>query len=222
MPQNRSKAELWDAWVEQTVLPDIQTAQTPDPIEMIDDAGDALAMTEEYDSYRLGRGSGDYLYLLYLLDGPGKTPSNVIPVYIGETGNVASRLMDHFRKVRDALPLSEWEDDGSWGATGNTTTSRRCTSEPIHHSMSGSSTSRRSTPTRMAIQPIVKNSRRRPSASFTHTRDSIASSPTGISCRIEFPTKWGRWDPTGSISRTLRRGTGGAQSSRGPPRGGVR
>ncbi|MFC4451392.1 GIY-YIG nuclease family protein [Halorussus aquaticus] len=85
---------------------------------MIDDSGTALEMTAAYDSYRLGRGSGDYLYLLYLLDDPVQGPSDIIPVYIGETSNIASRLMNHFRKVRDALPISEWEDDGSWGSYG--------------------------------------------------------------------------------------------------------
>lgn len=112
------KENLWEKWVSRTILSDIEAAETPDPVLMVDDSGDEPEMTDEYNSYRLGRGSGDYLYLLYLLDEPVEGPSDIIPVYIGETTNVASRLMDHFRRVRDALPISEWEDDGSWGSFG--------------------------------------------------------------------------------------------------------
>jgi len=115
---NRSKDELWSEWVTETVLADINAADTSDPVPMIDDSGTELAMTEAYDSYRLGRGSGDYLYLLYLLDEPVTGPVDIIPVYIGETSNTASRLMTHFRQIRDALPISKWEDDGSWGSFG--------------------------------------------------------------------------------------------------------
>ncbi|WP_226023622.1 GIY-YIG nuclease family protein [Halomicrobium salinisoli] len=118
MSDRQSKEEIWDQWVRRTILPDIHSTATPDPVPMVDDSDSELSMTEEYDSYRLGRGSGDYLYLLYLLDEPADGPSDVIPVYIGETSNVASRLMNHFRKLRDALPISEWEDDGSWGSYG--------------------------------------------------------------------------------------------------------
>jgi len=118
MCDQESKEEVWATWVRQTILADIQSAETPDPVRMVDDTGSKLTMTDEYDSYRLGRGSGDYLYMLYLLDESVKGPFNIIPVYIGETGNVASRLMDHFRKLRDAVPISEWEDDGSWGSYG--------------------------------------------------------------------------------------------------------
>lgn len=118
MPDGQSREEIWDEWVRKTILPDIQSAATPDPVSMIDDSGSELSMTDEYDTYRLGRGSGDYLYLLYLLDEPVDGPLDVIPVYIGETGNVASRLMSHFRKLRDAIPTSEWEGDGSWGSYG--------------------------------------------------------------------------------------------------------
>ncbi|MFC6954945.1 GIY-YIG nuclease family protein [Halorubellus litoreus] len=118
MSDRRSKAKVWDEFVQRTILADIQSTATPDPVPMVDDSGSTLSMTDEYDAYRLGRGSGDYLYLLYLLDEPVAGPVDVIPVYIGETSNVASRLMNHFRKLRDALPISEWEDDGSWGSYG--------------------------------------------------------------------------------------------------------
>lgn len=113
-----SKEQLWNDWITRTALSDIQATGTLDPVEIVDDSGTELRMTDEYDSYRLGRGNGDYLYLLYLLEEPVNDASDIIPVYIGETTNVASRLMDHFRRLRDALPISEWEDDGSWGSYG--------------------------------------------------------------------------------------------------------
>jgi len=92
MCDQESKEEVWATWVRQTILADIQSAETPDPVRMVDDTGSKLTMTDEYDSYRLGRGSGDYLYMLYLLDESVKGPFNIIPVYIGETGNIASRV----------------------------------------------------------------------------------------------------------------------------------
>lgn len=118
MTERQSKENVWGKWVSQTILSDIQSSETPDPVQMIDDSGEKLAMTDEYDSYRLGRGRGDYLYILYILDEPVEDPFDITPVYIGETQNTANRLMDHFRRLRDALPISEWEDDGSWGSYG--------------------------------------------------------------------------------------------------------
>ena len=113
-----TKSELWDEWVSETILTDITSPDTPDPVPMVDESGSQLEMTDEYDSYRLGRGSGDYLYLLYLLEEPVSGPPDIIPVYIGETSQVSSRLLNHFRKLRNALPTSEWEGDGSWGSYG--------------------------------------------------------------------------------------------------------
>lgn len=118
MSDRDSKEQVWAKWVDQTILSDIQSSETPDPVPMIDHSGSDLEMSDEYDSYRLGRGAGDYLYILYLLDEPVEDPFDIIPVYIGETQNTASRLMDHFRRLRDALPISEWEGDGSWGSYG--------------------------------------------------------------------------------------------------------
>ncbi|WP_136688742.1 GIY-YIG nuclease family protein [Halorhabdus amylolytica] len=118
MSASESKAAVWDEWVTKTILSDVRSEETPDPVPMIDESGSQLEMTDAYDSYRLGRGSGDYLYLLYLLAEPVDGPSAVIPVYIGETSQIATRLMDHFRKLRDALPIKDWEDDGSWGSYG--------------------------------------------------------------------------------------------------------
>lgn len=114
----RSKETVWEEFMQRTILSDIQSADTPDPVPIVADSGAEFSMTDEYDAYRLGRGSGDYLYMLYLLDEPVTEPADVVPVYIGETSNVASRLLTHFRKLRDALPISEWEDDGSWGSYG--------------------------------------------------------------------------------------------------------
>jgi hypothetical protein len=116
MPEQPTKAELWTQWVEATIRAAIAVPDTPDPVPMFDDSGDDLSRTDAYDDYRLGRGSGDYLYVLYLLEESATEPADIIPVYIGETGNVASRLLTHFRKVRDALPIADWEDDGSWGS----------------------------------------------------------------------------------------------------------
>lgn len=118
MVDKQSKEDIWTKWVRETILADIQSSETPDPVLMVGDTGSELTMTEDYDTHRLGRGSGDYLYILYLLEEPLDGPLDVVPVYIGETSNVASRLMDHFRRLRDALPTSEWEDDGSWGSYG--------------------------------------------------------------------------------------------------------
>lgn len=118
MSDRRSKEQVWADFVRRTVLSDIQSAATPDPVPMVDDSGADFSMTDEYDTYRLGRGRGNYLYMLYLLEDPVDGPFDVIPVYIGETGNVSNRLLQHFRKLRDALPSSSWEDDGSWGSYG--------------------------------------------------------------------------------------------------------
>jgi hypothetical protein len=113
-----SKADLWERWIADHVLTDIRASDSPDPVRVIDATGGELTMGPEYDSYRLGRGDGDYLYLLYLIDEPIDSPADINPVYIGETSRIATRLRDHFAKLHDALPITEWEDDGSWGSFG--------------------------------------------------------------------------------------------------------
>ena len=118
MTDFKTKSQVWEDWIENTLLADIEATDTPDPVPMVDESGSELEMTEKYDSYRLGRGNGDYLYMLYLLNDPGEEPTDILPVYIGETSNTASRLRDHLRRLRDAIPISEWEDDGSWGSFG--------------------------------------------------------------------------------------------------------
>ncbi|WP_222863708.1 GIY-YIG nuclease family protein [Natronococcus pandeyae] len=111
-----TKAELWDDWIERSLLTDISSSETPDPVPMIETSGGELETIDEFDSYRYGRGDGQYLYLLYLIDEPMEQASDVIPVYIGETNSITSRLYQHFKKIRDALPTEDWEDDGSWGS----------------------------------------------------------------------------------------------------------
>jgi hypothetical protein len=111
-----TKAELCEDWIERTLLTDISSSKTPDPVPMIETADGELETTEEFDSYRYGRGDGQYLYLLYLLDEPTAQESDILPIYIGETNNITSRLYQHFKKIRDALPTDVWEDDGSWGS----------------------------------------------------------------------------------------------------------
>ncbi|MFD1586760.1 GIY-YIG nuclease family protein [Halorientalis brevis] len=110
------KAELWDDWIAQTLLADVQASGTPDPVPMIDAGGTERDTTDAFDSYRYGRGDGAYLYLLYLLDEPATDAGDITPVYIGETNSITSRLHQHFKKIRDALPVDEWADDGSWGS----------------------------------------------------------------------------------------------------------
>lgn len=111
-----SKARLWEEWVAETLLRDIDSASQPDPVAMIDDGGAELDTTSEFDEYRYGRGDGQYLYLLYLINEPLTDAGDIIPVYIGETCKITSRLHQHFKRIRDALPVDAWTDDGSWGS----------------------------------------------------------------------------------------------------------
>jgi hypothetical protein len=56
MSDRRSKEQVWADFVRRTVLSDIQSAATPDPVPMVTDSGADFSMTDEYDTYRLGRG----------------------------------------------------------------------------------------------------------------------------------------------------------------------
>ncbi len=118
MSNERMKRDVWEDWLAETVFSDIRSDSTPDPVAMVESSGEEVSMTDDYDQYRLGRGRGDYLYMLYLLEEPVESSTDIVPVYIGESENTASRLLDHFRRLKDALPTSEWEDDGSWGSYG--------------------------------------------------------------------------------------------------------
>lgn len=105
--------DLWTGWLDRTLCADIRSDETPDPVPMIP----AEAVDEEtpdaFDQYRYGRGDGEYLYLLYFLDGDGFEPADVSPVYVGETTDVTSRLYQHFKRIRDAPSMDAWTDDGS-------------------------------------------------------------------------------------------------------------
>ncbi|WP_435101111.1 GIY-YIG nuclease family protein [Halarchaeum sp. P4] len=112
-----TKSDLWAEWVRETLLADIAVAKTPDPVPIVDSVETPLERSDALDDYRYGRGEGDYLYLLYLLkDDVDPDVEDVVPVYIGETNAITQRLLDHFREIRESLPVSEWADDGSWGS----------------------------------------------------------------------------------------------------------
>lgn len=111
-----SKADLWDDWIADTLLRDVRSGATLDPVEMFDITGEELDTTDAFDSYRYGRGDGEFLYLLYLLDRPVSEAADVTPVYLGETNSVTSRLYQHFKRIREALPIEDWTGDGSWGS----------------------------------------------------------------------------------------------------------
>ncbi len=111
-----SKAELWAEWLERSLLRDIHSSDRPDPVPFLTTADGALETTDELDSYRYGKNDGEYLYLLYLADKPVESSSDIRPVYVGESRNIGSRIYQHYKKIRDALPIDGWEDDGSWGS----------------------------------------------------------------------------------------------------------
>jgi hypothetical protein len=51
--------------------------------------------------------------LLYFLDDPVEGPVDLVPMYIGETNTITSRLNQHATQIRDTPPVEEWADDGS-------------------------------------------------------------------------------------------------------------
>lgn len=99
MVNNLSKSEVWEEWVSQTVLADISATATPDPVPIVDDTGPELEMTDEYDTYRLGRGSGDYLY--------PNPPSTVPKRRIRHESVVRLRHNTSNDTHRDGCPLGE-------------------------------------------------------------------------------------------------------------------
>jgi len=111
-----TRTDRWTDWVERTLLADIRSADTPDPVPVFESIDEEVETTDAFDQYRYGRGSGEYLYLLYSLDQPMTGPSDVSPIYIGETNDITSRLLQHFNNISDALPIAEWTDDESWGS----------------------------------------------------------------------------------------------------------
>jgi hypothetical protein len=111
-----ASAALWTQWLEQTLLPDIADPETDDPVPLFDHTDDGLETSDALGSYKWGKNDGEYLYLLYQFAGDGTDPTDVIPVYVGESSDISSRLGQHSRKIRSSLPVSAWSDDGSWGS----------------------------------------------------------------------------------------------------------
>ncbi|SDD46444.1 hypothetical protein SAMN05192552_102428 [Natrinema hispanicum] len=111
-----SKATIWESWLEDTLLPDLRSDETPDPVPFFESTDNGLETSDALGSYKWGMNDGDYLYLIYLLDGPVTDAQSVIPVYVGESNDISSRIGQHSRKICDSLPITEWEDDGEWGS----------------------------------------------------------------------------------------------------------
>lgn len=111
-----TKSARWGAWIQSTLLADIESSTTQDPVPVFEPTETALETADVFDTYRYGRGDGHYLYMFYFLASEEPGPADVIPLYIGETGAVTNRLYTHFKRIRDALPVDSWEDDGSWGS----------------------------------------------------------------------------------------------------------
>ncbi|ELY99561.1 GIY-YIG nuclease family protein [Natrialba aegyptia] len=111
-----SKAAVWESWLESTLFRDLHSDETPDPVPLFESTDNGLETSSALGSYKWGKNDGDYLYLIYLLDGPTTDVQNVVPVYVGESNDISSRIGQHSRKIRDALPITEWEDDGQWGS----------------------------------------------------------------------------------------------------------
>lgn len=110
-----NKAALWESWLEETLLPDLCSDETPDPVPFFEGTENGLETSGALGSYKWGKNDREYLYLIYLLDGPVTDVQSVIPVYVGESSNISSRIGQHSRKIRDALPTTEWEDNDQWG-----------------------------------------------------------------------------------------------------------
>ncbi|ELZ00297.1 hypothetical protein C482_08848 [Natrialba chahannaoensis JCM 10990] len=110
------KAELWDLWISRTLLQDIKSDETPDPVSLFEIEDGDIETSSELSSYKWGMNDGDYLYFIYQLDDPCSKPRDITPVYIGESSDISSRIGQHSRKIRNSFPVAEWEDDGEWGS----------------------------------------------------------------------------------------------------------
>jgi hypothetical protein len=111
-----SKADLWTTWLDATLLDHIRDPSQPDPVPFLTTDDGELTTTNALDRYRYGKNDGEYLYLIYLADEPINTASDITPVYVGESRNIGSRIYQHYKKIDEALPVDDWEDDGSWGS----------------------------------------------------------------------------------------------------------
>lgn len=79
MTDPQSKAACWNEWVHRKLLADITTKDRRDPVRVKDSEHSTFERTDAYDTYRLGRGSGEYLYMFYLLESPGEEPTDITP-----------------------------------------------------------------------------------------------------------------------------------------------
>ncbi|SEP19315.1 hypothetical protein SAMN04487948_1207 [Halogranum amylolyticum] len=111
-----SKRDLWTSWIDQTLLADIHDPDRPDPVAFLETVDGELTTTDALDRYRYGKNDGEYLYLIYLADEPIENTRDITPVYVGESRNIGSRIYQHYKKIKAALPINDWEDDGSWGS----------------------------------------------------------------------------------------------------------
>ena len=80
---------------------------TLDPVPVFESAGDDVVATDAFDEYRYGRGKGEYLYLFYFVEQPLSDASDIVPMYVGETKRIMSRLHQHLKKLRKSLPVDE-------------------------------------------------------------------------------------------------------------------
>ncbi len=110
-----NKTALWESWLEETLLRDLRSDETPDPVPFFETTDNGLETSSALGSYKWGKNDGDYLYLIYLLDGSVTDAQSVVPVYVGESSNISSRIGQHSRKIRDSLPIAEWEENDQWG-----------------------------------------------------------------------------------------------------------
>ncbi|WP_243700506.1 GIY-YIG nuclease family protein [Halorussus pelagicus] len=110
------KTAMWNSWINETLLEDIQSEQTADPVPFFDIVDGEPETSDELGSYKWGKNDGEYLYMVYLLAEPVEDAGDITPVYIGESSDISSRIGQHSYKIRQSLPVSEWEDNGSWGS----------------------------------------------------------------------------------------------------------
>ncbi|WP_121744924.1 GIY-YIG nuclease family protein [Natronorubrum halophilum] len=110
------KAALWESWLEDTLLQDLRSDETSDPVPFFEHTEGEPETSSALSSYKWGKNDGEYLYLVYLLDEDDTDVCDVTPIYVGESADISSRIGQHSRKIRNALPITEWEDDGQWGS----------------------------------------------------------------------------------------------------------
>lgn len=111
-----TKGELLTCWLDETLLADIRSPDTPDPVPFLTRTDGELTTTDELDSYRYGNNDGDYLYLIYLAPDQIRDATDITPIYVGESSNIGSRIYQHYKKIDQSAPTDGWKDDGSWGS----------------------------------------------------------------------------------------------------------